>query len=83
MKYAAWLSVILPGFLLLTINSSGEDSLPKKFRPALIGKHDTSLIRLIEFPKSKKDLQIVIKCEGQIGNPANPRMYTVELQYNL
>lgn len=33
----------------------------------MIGKHETSMIHLIKFPKVKKDIQTAIKCEGEIG----------------
>jgi hypothetical protein len=60
-------SVFFLTSLLITLNSLAEEAATTSFRPAMIGKHETSMIHLIKFPKLKKDIQTAIKCEAEIG----------------
>lgn len=67
MRFAVSGSLLLLSSLMIALNSLAEDTATKSFRPAMIGKHETSMIHLIKFPRIKKDIQTAIKCEGEIG----------------
>jgi hypothetical protein len=67
MRYTPSRAVLFLIALLFALNSLAEDAATRTFRPALIGKHETSMIHLIKFPKVKKDIQTAVKCESEIG----------------